>query len=204
MTGSSRQVEALLELVEQYRSAHCATVQEAARVAAETLLRQAHAAARERVARALAEERKRASREVATAEARRRTRERLREQRRRAGQLREAWQLLPEALARRWSERETRSRWTASAAQRALQVLTPHDWKIAHPPGWSQSERAQVQKLVSDRLDAPPAFVADENVRAGLRIHAGDTVLDATLEGILADRAAVEARLLYYLAKDEP
>lgn len=204
MTGSSRQVEALLELVDQYRSTHCARVEEAARVAAETLLRQARAAARERVARALAEERKRAGREVASAEARRRTRERLREQRRRARQLHEAWQLLPDALARRWSERETRGRWTASAARRALEVLAPHDWRIAHPPGWSEAERSQVLKLVSGRLDSPPAFVADENIRAGLRIYAGDTVLDATLEGILADRAAVEARLLYYLAKNEP
>ncbi|MBM4443082.1 MAG: hypothetical protein FJ027_21940, partial [Candidatus Rokubacteria bacterium] len=124
-------------------------------------------------------------------------------QRRGAAQLRETWQLLPGALLRRWEKPEWRERWTASAAERALAVLAPRDWRIAHPPGWPEPERQQFAKLVSAKLESPPAFGPDAKIRAGLRIRAGDTVLDATLEGMLAERPAVEARLLYHLAKAE-
>jgi hypothetical protein len=41
--------------------------------------------------------------------------------------------------------------------------------------------------------------MVDTSIRAGVRIRAGHNLMDATLEGLLADREAIEGRLLHYL-----
>jgi hypothetical protein len=41
------------------------------------------------------------------------------------------------------------------------------------------------------------AFVAEPSIAAGFRVRAGHNTLDATLDGLLADRKAIEGRLLH-------
>ncbi len=47
------------------------------------------------------------------------------------------------------------------------------------------------------------SFVEDPGVRCGLRIAADHNVVDGTLEGLLADRAEIGARLLDLLGDSE-
>lgn len=200
----SQRIAALLAFVESYRSARCAELMAAAQAEARALLKRAHAEARERVRCALEQERQHAERQLALAAARARTRARLREQRRRAQELSAAWRLLPAALEARWEDPDARARWAAAVATRSLALLPPHGWRVAHPPDWSTSEREAFVQLLAPRLEEPPQFAADPAIRAGLRLAAGATVLDATPAGLLADREAIEARLLHYLCREAP
>ena len=67
----------------------------------------------------------------------------------------------------------------------------------AHPADWPAGERERALRTVA--ADAPPTCVVDPTVTAGLRVACGGIVLDGTLEGLLADRFEVEARLVQRL-----
>ena len=66
------------------------------------------------------------------------------------------------------------------------------------PTGRPTSATRVAQALVESGIEAA-RFAPDESIRAGLAVRAGNNVLDATLEGLLADRAATEGRLLAHL-----
>jgi hypothetical protein len=202
--GEAQGAAALLALIESQWSARCAELQAQARAEAQALLRRAHREARERVRRALDEAQRRAQRELALAQARARARERLHEQRRQAAQLRAAWQRLPAALQARWQDSAARARWTEALAARARALLPQRAWRVAHPADWSARERERFAQLVAGALESPPQFAADPQIRAGLRIAAGSTVIDATLAGLTSEREALEARLLHHLARATP
>jgi len=50
---------------------------------------------------------------------------------------------------------------------------------------------------------APVHFEEDPGIAAGFRIIGGHNVLDATLDGLLADRTQLEGRLLHHLKEEE-
>ena len=55
---------------------------------------------------------------------------------------------------------------------------------------------------VNAHLPHPPVLVTDPDVTAGLIIECGGARLDASATGLLADREAVEARLLALVAPE--
>jgi hypothetical protein len=195
--SSESSERALLALVDAYRSRECAALLDKARAEAAVELRQAHGKARASMRRGFAEARERRAARIAAARAELATRERLAEQQRLLTLLDEAWPLLADELTARWAEPESRSRWVAHAVERARSLLPPGPWRITYAPGWPEAERSSL----AASLAVAPAFVTDSSHRAGLSIASLASVIDATLEGLLADRAEIGAQLLVELRR---
>lgn len=201
MNTVETQMQALLTLLEEDRRRQCDALIADAQARATSVLEQAQRDVRVRMRAAFAAERQRLDQQLKEAAARLQTEQRLREQERRAQLLRLAWDMLPAALLQRWQDPDRRSKWVAQAIDSAQRLL-PHDsWTLSVAPGWPAAEREQVLRSVASRLGAMPGCSETAQLQAGLLIVAGGSRLDATLAGLLADRAAIEARLLDYLER---
>jgi F0F1-type ATP synthase membrane subunit b/b' len=187
---------ALLALVEDYRAKRCAELLDPARSQARDLLRSARAEGRQRVHTTIDEARQRLASEVGAAQARLATERRLAEQRRAVRVLQEAWTALREALRARWHDGEARRQWLDAHLARALRVLPPERWQIDFAAGWAQAERDAFAGRIAASGVAAASWQSREDIDGGVRIRAGNNVVDATIDGLLADRAALEGRLL--------
>ncbi|MCC6610228.1 MAG: hypothetical protein IT515_11235 [Burkholderiales bacterium] len=163
---------------------------------ARAVLKESHERARRAVRAAFLEARLRTEERIVMLQARVATARRLHRQQRAAEILAAQWHSLPAALAQRWRDPAARRRWAAHAARDALGRLPREGWRIAHPAEWQEAERTALAAMLAADLGAPPAFVADASIQAGLRINAGHNVVDATLDGLLSDRDAIGAQLL--------
>lgn len=194
MTCQAR-AQALLALIERDRTNRCAAILDAARDAARVLLAEAHRRARERVRAAYAEERDRRSARVAAAQAELSTRLRAAGQQRSRALLARAWARLPVALEWRWLDAEARERWVEDAITHALRVLPPGVWRIEHAPGPTENEKATLaSELRTKGIHVSLSEI--DSLRAGLRVSAGSTAIDNTLDGMLSDREEIGARVL--------
>lgn len=201
MSNVETQMQALLTLLEQDRRRQCDALMADARARARAVLRQAQDDARSRMRAAFAAERQRLEQQTRAAAARLQTERRLSEQERRAQLLRLAWDMLPDALLQRWQDPDRRGKWVAQAIDSAQRLLPRDSWMLSVAPGWPAQEREQALRSVASRLGAMPGCSEFAELQAGLLIMAGGNRLDATLAGLLADRAAIEARLLDYLER---
>lgn len=192
---------ALLALVEQYQAHRCRELLEPARAEARAMIRAALAEARRRVSTAIAEERKRRDLEVGAVEAALATDRRLAAQRHAVQLLASAWSELRTRLVERWNAASTRALWTDAYLGRALQAVpgAPAGWRIEHHLAWSETERAQALEHLRAQGVSSIEFTLDPAIVAGFRIVGGHNVLDATLDGLLADREQLEGRLLHHL-----
>lgn len=195
MTLEAR-VVALLELVDEDRRSRCEAIAAAARQRTDGLLREAHTGARAQVRDAFAVERGRAAERVAAARAGLATRRRLYEQQRAAVLLAAGMERLPDALRQRWRDDAARAAWIAAVVGAAAAALPRSGWRIAHPADWPEAERAGLAARLAGATCDAPAFAADPAIAAGLAVAAGGNVIDGTLSGLTADRAAIGARLL--------
>jgi hypothetical protein len=193
------QAQALLDLVEADRARQVAAILDEARGRAATLRSQAHAEARKRMREAFAEQRALHRERLAAAQARLATQRRLHEQQRTAALLQRAWGRLPGELVQLWRAPASRAAWVAmvTAAARARMARGP--WRIVHAPDWPVAEQRALRAAWSVGPDAAPAFEADAQIRAGLKVAAGGNLIDGTLDGLLADRRDIESRLLRQL-----
>jgi hypothetical protein len=201
-----KRTTALLDLVERYKARRCAELLEPARAEAREVVRAAIADARRRVATAIEEERKRYAAEVGAVEASVVTERRLSTQRHAVRLLASAWGDLRDRLRARWSAADGRRQWTQAYLTRALQAV-PHDatgWRIEHHAAWTAAERAPWAQWLRQQGVAAPEFFEAADIAAGFRVVCGHNVLDATLDGLLADRAQLEGRLLHHLKQGEP
>jgi hypothetical protein len=199
----TRKTEALLAIVEADRAKKCAAIMDAARTEAAALVADAHAAARARMRAAFAEERELVATRIAAAEANLETRRRIARQQRAAALLAASWEKLPTALEARWRDAGARRAWAASMAADARRVLPRGAWRITHAPGWQATERDEFAADLLTAHGVAASFAEDAAVRCGLKIAADHNVVDATQDGLLADRAEIGAQLLALLA-DEP
>jgi hypothetical protein len=197
-----QRTQALLALIDAHRTRRCAEILEPARAQAQAAVRAALAEARRRVQASLAEARALAAAEVGAAQARLATGQRLAAQRHASLLLAQAWQALRNELQARWQDEAARSRWCADALRRAPAELPREPrWRIDCAPDWPAAERTRaVTVLAGQGIDAE--VVADTAIAAGLRLRAGSNVLDATADGLLADRAGLQGRLLQALGED--
>ncbi|HXQ63361.1 MAG TPA: hypothetical protein VN787_00790 [Steroidobacteraceae bacterium] len=101
---------------------------------------------------------------------------------------------LPMALARRWLNPAGRSRWCDTAIAISARRLVGRDWQIEVAPGLDPRELAALGEAAARAGARAQVIVAAQD--AGLRISAGETTVDATPVGLLADSAAVDAALL--------
>lgn len=194
-----RQVQALLRIAEDYRAEHCNAVLAAANSKSRRILQHAHAAARSRLREALSDQRERLDGAIAEAETELLTQHRVSAQKRLAAALALSLPGLKQALHKHWASRRARSRWVEHHLKVANAVLPPTGWTIVHPPGWAQDEREEVHRWLQAHGIEHPRFESDATLTAGIRVACGLNLLDASLDGLLADRALIEGRLLHYL-----
>jgi len=192
----AERTSALLASVELYRDERCAALLEPAVAQARAIVKAALGDARRRVATAIDEERKRLRRDVGAVESSLATERRLLAQQHAVRQLGRAWAALRAALAARWAASDTRGRWTATHLERAQECLA-HDreWRIRHHAAWTEDERSGAADQLQS-LGIRVVFEHDAAIAAGFVVTCGHNVLDASLDGLVSDRSALEGRLL--------
>ena len=190
----------LLRLVQDYREQECRRILEAARQEAADIRSQSFHKLRAHLHSRVVAERSRARERIQAARAEQTTQERSARERMSLELLRTAWPLLRERLLARWREPEQRRRWTAAYLRRALSMLPHGRWTVRHAPEWCDQERREALTELIDDFGQAPGFRSEPAMEAGLIIESGGAVLDASLGGLLADRARLEARLLALLA----
>jgi vacuolar-type H+-ATPase subunit H len=201
MSNVERQMQALLALLEEDCKRQCDALIADAQARARSVVKQAHRDARAHIRAVFAEERQRLGEQTKAAAARLQAERRISEQERLSQLLRLAWQMLPGALLERWRNPGQRRKWVAQAIDSAHRLLPREMWTLSVAPGWPPEERDEALQAVARRLGTMPACSEVAELQAGLLITAGGNRLDATLGGLLADRAAIEARLLDYLER---
>ncbi|HTN48013.1 MAG TPA: hypothetical protein VMK32_01130 [Burkholderiaceae bacterium] len=196
---------ALLDLVERYKARRCAELFAPADAEARELRHAAISEARRRVSTAIAEERKRLAAEVGAVEAALATERRLAAQRHAMQLLAGAWGELRRKLCARWQAADTRRQWVEAHLGRALQAVPRHasGWRIEHHAAWSEAERTERAQWLRGQGLTRVEFAEAAGIDAGFRVVCGHNVLDATLDGLLADRAQLEGRLLHHLKEGE-
>ena len=190
---------AMLATIEDFRRTRCDELAAAALREAQALRLQAHVAARAKVRAALEEERARLGRDLARTQARLQTERRLAGQRAVSALLADAWPRLRDALEAAWAAPAARLRWAAHHLALAGELLPAERWCIRFAPGLDEGERARLAQPINVRSIE---WIEDGTLRAGLATEADRNLLDATLEGLLADRRALESRLLALLEGD--
>jgi len=190
------QVRSVLDALGAQQDSRCREIESAAARKAEQLLSETRHRMRERVHRAVTEERQR--RETALLDSRHRieTARRHRVQAHYRDFLQDAMPLLQAELEQRWRDTETRRSWCEMLLGEAADRLPGERWSIEHTEDWSGSDTQWLEQAFAARDLPAPELVADADIAAGLRVRLGSACLDATLDGLLADRDAVEARLL--------
>jgi hypothetical protein len=199
MTLEEREL-ALLKLVADQRDEACRRALAEAEQKARETLRQTHRKERAHLHRRVLDERARIQARIQAVEAERVTRERREQARASARVLEEAWPLLQLGLRQRWQDAEGRRAWVARCVREAVGSLPAGAWTLRHAPGWSSAEQQAVREALGRLLGVEPQCRGDADVEAGLIIESGGASLDGSLQGLLADRQRLEARLLALLA----
>jgi hypothetical protein len=190
----------LLALIEGYRDAECRALLDAARAEAAALLARTWRAERARLHARVVAERAAAQARIQAARAEQDTCTRALVEQANARLLADAWPRLCERLRARWSSADDRRDWARGALTQAQRVLPAGAWTLRHAPGWEEAERRPLTAGLAAALGHEPRCIADPRLAAGLVIERGTAQLDASLAGLLADRARLEARLLGLLA----
>lgn len=194
----------LLELVAQRREQECRQLRQRAEEEARELLRAAYRKARTQLHENAESARNRARTRIGAARAELETRRRQHAQQLGSVLLAAARERLPQRLARRWADPAARAAWIRSALEQAVAALPGGRWRIRHPAGLARSERDALRKAVQRRLPQAPELVADGELEAGLVFDSAGVTLDASSTGLVADRDAIEARLLALLNLEHP
>lgn len=193
--GAASPSEMLLREIERQTKDEMRAIEETAEREARTILAQAHADARRRMRDAVNELRSDRALHFARGKAKYEAAARMRAQQSAAEAISRAWPLLIEALDARWKNSAARALWIEGVAHYARDRLMPGRWTVEHPPGWSAVEQRRFCELL-DKGRNDINFTIDPGITAGIRIRAGQATLDATSQGLLADRGASEALLL--------
>jgi F0F1-type ATP synthase membrane subunit b/b' len=103
---------------------------------------------------------------------------------------------LTSALERRWQNHADRHGWCLSLIDEAQDRLEQGRWKVEHPTEWDTGTEESLVGMLKNASGALPAFEADPQIEAGIRIRAGNSCLDGTIDGLLARRTRIKAALL--------
>lgn len=190
------QVEALLEEVKRQEGRRCqeiiTTAERAARSLQEETRRELHRKRRQ----AVADERQRRRHALLEATSRIETRAQSSAHARYEKVLDAAWSRLVTALEDRWRQPDSRRAWCEMLVAEASAALGGGSWTVEHPADWNADDESRLVADCDARAVPAPDFIADPGIRAGVRIRLEDACVDGTLDGLLADRRSVEARIL--------
>ncbi len=191
----------LIDVVERERDKRCAAIVGQARSEAHRMLKQAWSRARARLHLEVLAAREQFRRQLLVAQASQATRQRQAQQGADRLLLDEAWQLLHASLIRRWQQPEARQAWVEALIGQALAQLVNGPWTIECPADWPEAERHALATQVRQALAHTPVFVVEPTLEAGIRVRAGNSVVDGSCAGLLHDRAGIEGRLLAAIRK---
>ena len=190
------QVDALLEEVKRQEGRRCQEIITAAERSARDLLEETRRELHRKRRQAVADERQRRRHALLEAASRIETREQSSAHARYKDVLDAAWPRLVTALEHRWQQVDSRRAWCAMLVDEAAAALGESSWTVEHPADWNADDQSRLLAACEERAVPAPAFVADPRITAGLRITLEDACLDGSLDGLLADRRGVEARIL--------
>ncbi|HVN46816.1 MAG TPA: hypothetical protein VMT66_16425 [Steroidobacteraceae bacterium] len=190
------QVQGLLELVERRREQRTGEICAQRDAQVREILRTAKAEARESLHQAVARERARMSQGVRQAEARAELETRQRAQRETLTLLRQMWDRAAAALESRWSAGRQRSAWLTAAVCEAGRLFPERSWSIEHAAGLGHEEQSRAEAQALDAGAREISWQLAPQLRAGLRVRTSGACLDASVAGLLAQRADIEARFL--------
>lgn len=194
--ASAGRVQQLLEVVEQQRERRCAEIMQQAHDEAQQQLQQARHKARTRLRREIEHARQQFSQQLLLQQASHAARQRLARFRGDRAMLDDAWKLLRAALELRWQDTAARRLWVETLTDQARVRLVQTRWLIEYPPDWPEAERQASARRLQELLGETPEFAVDDALRAGIRVRAGETVVDGSCAGLLRDRVHIEALLL--------
>jgi hypothetical protein len=189
------QQQALLERVRATAAETVAAVEWDTDAQVETLRRDARSEAHAQVRAAARAKRERVAASCRRAMAEAETRDRTRAFEREHDLATRALSALPAALADRWHDPAARLAWCRAAAAVAARRLVARDWSVALAPGAADADREAITQAAV-ACGAAVCFAPATDVPAGLRLAAGAVTVDATPDGLLADRATVESLVL--------
>jgi hypothetical protein len=190
------QVDALLEEVKRQEGRRCQEIITAAERAARDLQEETRRELHRKRRQAVADERQRRRHALLEATSRIETREQSSAHARYERVLDAAWPRLVTALAHRWRQPDSRQDWCEMLVDEASAALGGSTWTVEHPADWNADDESQLLAACDARAVPAPKFLADPGIRAGVRIRLDDACVDGTLDGLLADRRSVEARIL--------
>lgn len=192
----TKTLEYLLGVIVENREQRCAEIHEQARLQANEILKQAHTRVRERVHHHIIMLREKYLERISAAQARNQTLIRQQHQLADKEFLETAWPLLREALRTLWSDPASRTKWIDTAIASASSTFLQQNWCIQHPLSLNDEEKKHLKYDCTDIDISTPELAVSEDIEAGIRIIAGATVFDATLEGLLQQRTTIEAILI--------
>ncbi|HXZ59432.1 MAG TPA: hypothetical protein VEG26_04565 [Steroidobacteraceae bacterium] len=195
------QVGAMLQRVRDGQERRLRELRAAAAAQSQEILRGARAEARGNLHQAVVRERMRMAQGLRQAEARAELESRQRAQVETLTLLRSMWAHIGAELEGRWSDGGQRGAWIAATVQQARRLFAGQEWRIEHARGVSSEQQRAAQAEGHADGARRVEWVAEPSLRAGLRIRTPGACLDATVEGLLAERAEIEAAFLSeYLA----
>ena len=183
----------LVGRIEAEAEAECSRILQAARDEAVEIVAGARAQALSRLRAEVADLRRRGMQEVSKMRSRIETERRQLRQRMAAQAQDRGLSRLCAALDALWQDGEARATWAAQALAEARAHLLPGDWRIEHPGGWAEAEKADFAAAVEAHCGRAPEVAASDAMRSGLVIHADTARIDATGPGLCRESTRLRA-----------
>lgn len=197
--STAGQAQALVDLVLAWRDETCSRLTQEAIQEAHRLRQEALAAGRQQVHAAIEAARRQEAHAQQVQQAEQALQARRHRQQEECRQLATGMELLHRQLLARWQQKPARAQWLQMALRQAAAVLFHSPWQVEHPTAWPQDEQAAFAHAVEAAGQGRPHFIPRQELAGGVRICAGGACLDATVAGLLRDRAAIEAQLMALL-----
>jgi hypothetical protein len=190
------QVESILSALHARQKSRCREIEGESRRRDRQLLRSARERVRRRLHQAVDEERRHRADALLSARHRIETASRQNVLASYQHFLEDAWPQLVEELERRWSDSDARRLWCEMAIREACASLPARPWTVELPGSWHEKDTEWLTNVIAEHELPRPEIRIERSLPPGLRIHCGDALLDATLDGLIERQSEIEAHLL--------
>lgn len=196
MQQDKETLEHLLGVVVESREKRCQQVRDDAYQQAKEITRMAYTKGRTRMHHHIDALREKYRLRVSSASARNQTLLRQQHHKEERAILDVAWPLLREAMLTLWKDPDSRRNWLEAAIASASSSLKQQDWHIEHPRDMDEADVKWIKHTHIHGKGRRGKLIASADIDAGIRIILNGTVIDATLDGLLKQKIAIEAILI--------
>jgi vacuolar-type H+-ATPase subunit E/Vma4 len=191
----------LLGVIEANREQHCTKLREAASVKRKEIIKQAHSQVRARMSHHVLTLREKYRERITAADARNQTLIRRQHQAADKVLLDEAWPMLEQALHSLWETHSSRKQWISQAVETAASTFIGENWVFEHPADLAEEDRKYLISRIKE-MGKEVELRVNEDIKVGVRVSVDGTCLDATREGLLKQKVAIEAMLISRTRQD--